>query len=110
VPVGCAVVVAGTLAVAVPNGPVPVVVGLVVAGLGTAAFYPVTLARLVQVPGMSHLRGPAFGALASGTAILVAPVVLAALGAALDLRAAYLLAVLPLAAALATTTRKEPAT
>jgi MFS family permease len=108
VPVGCAVVVAGTLAVAVPNAPVPVVAGLAVAGLGTAAFYPVTLARLVQVPGMSDVRGPAFGALASGTAILVAPVVLAALGAALDLRAAYLLAVLPLAAALATAVRKEP--
>jgi MFS family permease len=110
VPVGCAVVVAGTLAVAVPNAPVPVVAGLAVAGLGTAAFYPVTLARLVQVPGMSDVRGPVFGALASGTAILVAPVVLAALGAAFDLRAAYLLAVLPLAAALATTTRKERAT
>jgi hypothetical protein len=109
VPVGCAVVVAGTLAVAVPNAPVPVVAGLAVAGLGTAAFYPVTLARLVRVPGMSVVRGPAFGALASGTAVLVAPVVLAALGAALDLRAAYLLAVLPLAAALATTARKEPA-
>jgi MFS family permease len=108
VPVGCAVVVAGTLAVAVPEAPVPVVVGLAVAGLGTAAFYPVTLARLVQVPGMSDVRGPAFGALASGTAILVAPVVLAALGTALDLRAAYLLAVLPLAAALATAARREP--
>lgn len=108
VPVGCAVVVAGTLAVAVPNAPVPVVVGLVVAGLGTAAFYPVTLARLVRVPGLSGTRGPAFGALASGTAILVAPVVLAALGAALDLRAAYLLAVLPLAAALAVAARREP--
>lgn len=107
VPVGCAVVAAGTLLVAVPNVPVPVVVGLVLAGLGTAAFYPVTLARLVRVPGMSVVRGPAFGALASGTAILVAPVVLAALGAALDLRAAYLLAVLPLAAALATAAWRE---
>jgi hypothetical protein len=48
------------------------------------------------------------GALASGTAVLVAPVVPAALGAALDLRAAYLLAVLPLAAALATTAWREP--
>ena len=67
----------------------------------------VTLARLVRVPGMSVVRGPAFGALASGTAILVAPVVLAALGAALDLRAAYVLAVLPLAAALATAARRE---
>jgi hypothetical protein len=108
VPIGCAIVVAGTLAVAVPDAPVPVVAGLTVAGLGAAAFYPVTLARLVQVPGMSVVRGPAFGALASGTAVLVAPVVLAALGAALDLRAAYLLAVLPLAAALATAAWKEP--
>jgi hypothetical protein len=108
VPIGCAVVVAGTLAVAVPDAPVPVVAGLAVAGLGAAAFYPVTLARLVQVPGMSVARGPAFGALASGTAVLVAPVVLAAVGTALDLRAAYLIAVLPLAAALATTAWKEP--
>jgi hypothetical protein len=108
VPIGCAVVVAGTLAVAVPEAPVPVVAGLAVAGLGAAAFYPVTLGRLVQVPGLSVARGPAFGALASGTAILVAPVVLAALGAALDLRAAYLLAVLPLAAALAAAAWKEP--
>ncbi|GAA5110437.1 hypothetical protein [Pseudonocardia adelaidensis] len=107
VPVGCAVVVAGTLAVAVPNAPVPVVAGLVVAGLGTAAFYPVTLARLVRVPGMSVTRGPAVGALASGTAIVVAPAVLAGLGATLDLRAAYLLAVLPLAAALAVAVRRE---
>lgn len=104
VPAGCAVVVAGTLAVAVPDGPVPVVAGLAVAGLGTAAFYPVTLARLVQVPGMSDVRGPAFGALASGTAVLGAPVVLAGLGTALDLSAAYLIAVLPLAAALAAIT------
>ena len=109
VPVGCVVVVAGTLAVALPNSPVPVVAGLVVAGLGAAAFYPVTLARLVRVPGMSVERGAALGALASGAAILVAPVVLAALGAALDLRAAYLIAVLPLAVALAAAVRrKEP--
>jgi hypothetical protein len=108
VPIGCAVVAAGTVAVAVPDAPVPVVAGLAVAGLGAAAFYPVTLARLVQVPGMSVARGPAFGALASGTAVLVAPVVLAALGAALDLRAAYLLAVLPLAVALAMTAWREP--
>lgn len=108
VPIGCAVVAAGTLVVAVPEAPVPVVAGLAVAGLGAAAFYPVTLGRLVQVPGMSVARGPAFGALASGTAVLVAPVVLAVLGAALDLRAAYLLAVLPLAAALAAAAWKEP--
>jgi hypothetical protein len=58
------------------------------------------VARLVQMPGVPAERGPGLGALASGTAVLVAPVVLAGLGAAIDLRAAYLLAVLPLAAAL----------
>jgi hypothetical protein len=40
--------------------------------------------------------------------VLVAPVVLAAVGTALDLRTAYLIAVLPLALALATTAWKEP--
>lgn len=105
--VGCALTVAGTLLVALTGAPEPVVTGLVIAGLGVAPLYPVTLARLVHVPGLPSTRAAAYGALASGTAILVAPVVLAALGAALDLRAAYLIAVLPLAAALAVVSRRE---
>ncbi|MGE3284496.1 MAG: hypothetical protein AB7J32_00160 [Pseudonocardia sp.] len=104
VPVGCALVVAGTVGVALP-GTGAVVAGLVVAGIGTAVLYPVTVARLVGLPGLSIAHGTSLGAVASGTAITVAPVVLAALGAALDLRAAYLIAVLPLAAALMVATR-----
>ncbi|MET7463121.1 hypothetical protein [Nonomuraea sp. NPDC005501] len=104
VPLGCGLTAAGTLAVSLTDAPLPVAAGLVVAGLGIAPFYPVTLARLVQVPGLTVARSSAYGALASGTAILAAPAVLAALGAALDLRAAYLVTVLPLAAVLAVAT------
>lgn len=104
-PLGCALVAVGTLLVALPGAPLPVVAGLVLAGIGTAPFYPVTIARLVAVPGLSVAHGAALGALASGTAITVAPVLLAAVGTALDLRAAFLLAVLPAAAAFALAVR-----
>ncbi|MEU4726389.1 MFS transporter [Nonomuraea dietziae] len=104
VPVGCGLAAAGTVVVALFDAPVPVTLGLALAGLGVAPFYPVTLARLVQVPGLPTARSAAYGALASGTAILAAPATLAALGAALDLRTAYLVAVLPLALVLAAAT------
>ncbi|MEV0200982.1 hypothetical protein AB0H81_31750, partial [Nonomuraea sp. NPDC050691] len=104
VPWGCGVAGAGTLAVALTDAPLPVAAGLVVAGVGIAPFYPVTLARLMQAPGLAAARSAAYGALASGTAILAAPALLAALGAALDLRTAYLVTVLPLAAVLAAAT------
>ncbi|MFC9970624.1 hypothetical protein ACFVH6_06935 [Spirillospora sp. NPDC127200] len=104
VPVGCLLAAAGTAAVALTNAPVPVTAGLVLAGLGVAPFYPVTLARFVRLPGLGSTRSAAYGALASGTAVLAAPAALAALGAALDLRVAYLVAVLPLIAVLAAAT------
>ncbi|MEU4550044.1 MFS transporter [Nonomuraea dietziae] len=104
VPVGCGLAAAGTVVVALFDAPVPVTLGLALAGLGVAPFYPVTLARLVQVPGLPTARSAAYGALGSGTAILAAPATLAALGAALDLRTAYLVAVLPLALVLAAAT------
>lgn len=102
--VGCGLAAAGTVVVALFDAPVPVTLGLALAGLGVAPFYPVTLARFVQVPGLPTARAAAYGALASGTAILAAPATLAALGAALDLRTAYLVAVLPLALVLAAAT------
>ncbi|MFC4062008.1 hypothetical protein ACFOWE_27215, partial [Planomonospora corallina] len=104
VPLGCGLATAGTLAVALTDAPVPVAAGLVVAGLGIAPFYPVTLARLVQVPGLTAARSAAYGALASGTAILAAPALLAVLGNVLDLRTAFLVTVPPLALALAAAT------
>ncbi|MEJ3658615.1 MFS transporter [Actinomycetes bacterium KLBMP 9759] len=97
VPLSVAATIAGTLLVALPPAPALVVVGLGVAGVGVAALYPVCLARLVHVPGLTAARSAAYGALASGTAILAAPAVLVAVGEAVDLRTAYLVTVLPLA-------------
>lgn len=108
IPAGCGLAAAGTLLVALPGAPAPVAAGLTLAGLGVAPLYPVTLARLVGVPGLTAARSAAYGALASGTAILAAPTGIAVLGAALDLRAALLIAVLPLAAGLAAATALPP--
>ncbi len=47
--------------------------GLVIAGIGVAPLYPVTLAALVATPGLNPTRLSAIGALASGTAILSPP-------------------------------------
>jgi hypothetical protein len=82
-----------------------VALGLAVAGLGVAPLYPVTLAALVATPGLSPARLSAVGALASGTAILVAPAGLAVLARALDLRTAYLIT-LPLLAVLFALSRR----
>ncbi|MGW7684615.1 MFS transporter [Kribbella sp. NPDC054772] len=80
----------GTLLVSLFDSPAAVALGLVVAGLGVAPLYPVTLAALVATPGLSSARLAAIGALASGTAILFAPATLAVLARVVDLRTAYL--------------------
>ncbi|GAA3133855.1 fucose permease [Kribbella aluminosa] len=96
----------GTLLVSLFDGPAVVAGGLVVAGLGVAPLYPVTLAALVATPGISSARLAAVGALASGTAILVAPALLAVLARVLDLRTAYLIT-LPLLAVLLLLSRRS---
>jgi hypothetical protein len=80
----------GTLLVSVFDVPAVVALGLVVAGLGVAPLYPVTLASLVATPGLSSARLSAVGAMASGTAILIAAALLAVLARVVDLRTAYL--------------------
>ena len=65
-------------------------VGLLVAGAGVALLYPVTLARLVAAWPDARDRAAARGALASGLAIGIAPLVLARLADLASLRAAYL--------------------
>lgn len=97
---------AGTLLVSLFDVPAVVAAGLVVAGLGVAPLYPVTLAALVATPGISSARLAAVGALASGTAILVAPALLAVLARVLDLRTAYLIT-LPLLAVLFLLSRRS---
>ncbi|WP_238174765.1 MFS transporter [Kribbella kalugense] len=99
----------GTLLVSLFDSPALVALGLVVAGLGVAPLYPVTLASLVATPGLSSARLSAIGALASGTAILVAPAVLAVLARVVDLRTAYLVT-LPLIAVLFLLSRRSDRT
>ncbi|MFF0270625.1 MFS transporter [Kribbella sp. NPDC004536] len=97
---------AGTLLVSLFDAPAVVAAGLIVAGLGVAPLYPVTLASLVATPGISAARLAAVGAMASGTAILVAPALLAVLARAVDLRTAYLIT-LPLLAVLFLLSRRS---
>ena len=96
----------GTLLVSLFDAPAAVALGLVVAGLGVAPLYPVTLAALVATPGLSSARLSAVGAMASGTAILVAPALLAVLARLVDLRTAYLVT-LPLIAVLFLLSRRS---
>jgi hypothetical protein len=108
VPSGAFAVV-GTLLVSLFDVPAVVAIGLVVAGIGVAPLYPVTLAALVATPGLSPARLAAIGAMASGTAILVAPAALALLARAVDLRTAYLIT-LPLLATLFALSRRPRTT
>ncbi|MCO1654037.1 hypothetical protein [Pseudonocardia humida] len=99
VPCAAVLVVAATLLVTVTADPLVTAVGLGVAGLAVALLYPATLSGLLAAA--SPDRGAALGALASGTAILLAPSGLGLLADVLDLRVALPVAVLPLAVALA---------
>ena len=100
VPLGAGLAAVGTTAVVVgPAWPV-IALGLLLAGLGIAVLYPVTLARLLSTPRLPQEWGSSLGALASGVAIVLAPAGLALLGDVVELRLAFLV-VLPMLAALA---------
>ena len=89
--VGSAVTAAGTLLVVLVDAWPVVGLGQLLAGLGLATLYPILLARLMHTPGLRPEFGASLGALASGTAITVAPAVLALLANVVDLRIAFLL-------------------
>jgi MFS family permease len=91
VPFGASVAAAGTLLVAFTDAWPSVAAGLVIAGLGVATLYPVTLTQLMAVPGLRSSHGASLGAFASGTAIVVAPIALASLSGVVDLRLAFLI-------------------
>lgn len=115
VPFGASVAIVGTLLVSLTNTWPTVAAGLVIAGLGVATMYPVTLSRLMGVPGLSPAHGASLGAFASGTAIVAAPIALAALAGVVDVRLAFLIPI-PLLVTLvllhgrAARTAPEPAT
>lgn len=89
VPYGVAVSILGTLLVVLSSSWPVVAAGLAIAGLGVATLYPVSLARLLDVPGLSSNHAASLGALASGAAIVLAPVALATLATVMDLRLAF---------------------
>jgi len=97
--VGAGLAAAGTVLVVVGNGWPVIAAGLLLAGLGIATLYPVTLVRLMTVPGLRPELASSLGTLAAGTAMTLAPAGLAALGGVVELRFAYLV-VLPLLGAL----------
>lgn len=85
--------------VGVVTGPVALVFGgLLLAGLALSITYPNALSLLVSVPGLSLRSSAPLSTAASGVAITLAPLCLAALAQTVDLRWAFLLP-LPLAAA-----------
>ncbi len=91
VPAGALTAMIGTGLGSLGGDPWTVTAGLGVAGLGIAVLYPVTLAQLVATPGMAAQHSAPPGALASGTAVLAAPALLAALSGVASLRIAFLL-------------------
>ncbi|TDD44540.1 MFS transporter [Kribbella antibiotica] len=106
--IGGSLAIVGTLFVSLLNAPALIAVGLVIAGIGVAPLYPVTLAALVAMPGLSPTRLAALGALASGTAILITPAALAGLARLVNIRLAYLITI-PLLVVLFALSRVRPA-
>jgi MFS family permease len=107
--VGSALAATGTVLVAVASLWPLAAFGQFVAGFGIATLYPITLARLMATPGLRPELGASLGALGSGTAITVAPTLLAALASVVDLRLAFLVA-LPVLAVLLWLHHERPRT
>ena len=105
--VGSSLAAAGTVLVVVASVWPLAMIGQFVAGFGIATLYPITLAKLMATPGLRPELGASLGALASGTAITVAPTMLAALATVVDLRLAFLVA-LPVLALLLWLHRERP--
>ncbi|HYD40499.1 MAG TPA: hypothetical protein VEB43_06690 [Anaeromyxobacter sp.] len=90
---GVALAALAALTCAAPLGPAAILVACLVAGLGLSPLYPLTVAQLVRIPGMDPGRGSAVAALGSGTAVLLAPLLLGLLARVVPLRFGFLAAV-----------------
>ena len=84
------------------------VVGLLIAGLGVALLYPLTISRLVAARPSTPELTSSYGALASGLALAGAPLVLAQVADLTGMVTAYLLAPLLLAGLVAYTVIAVP--
>jgi MFS family permease len=110
VPVGGAITAVAAVAVAATQHRVIVTIALTVAGAGVAALYPVTVAALVAIPGLSSRHAVSISTVASGTAILAAPTALAAIAARTGLRLAFLITIPLIAAVIAVHGTRRAAT
>jgi fucose permease len=81
--------------------------GLFLTGLGVAGLYPLILSLAIEATGGYSIQGSARATLASGTAILLLPLVLGRLADSVGIRQAYGLVTLLLAAALLVTLAAE---
>ncbi|AOZ73126.1 hypothetical protein BK816_07335 [Boudabousia tangfeifanii] len=68
--------VAGTTIVAVGINTPQLVAGLLLAGMGTALLYPITVDDMVALPGLSANRAAALSSLGGGAAVFLIPIVL----------------------------------
>lgn len=96
--VACATAAAGFFVFWLVPATVGAAAGLLVAGAGVALLYPLTLARVVAAWPHARDRASGTAALASGTAIGVAPLCLAGIADQIGLRLAYLIVPVLLAA------------
>jgi hypothetical protein len=72
------------------DSPIAAIIGITVAGAGTALLYPIGISRLLSRFHDARELGATRGALASGVALLSSPALLGALRAASNVRTAYL--------------------
>ncbi len=100
VELGAALGMASALLAVAPVPPLLAVAALAGAGLGIAPLFPLMLAHLMETPGLGARRGASLGTLASGTAVLGAPVLLDAVAVHSSLRAGFLVAAAALLALL----------
>jgi hypothetical protein len=91
----------GTIVAAGGSGAGVVAAGIMTASMGVALLFPLALADLLKVSGLTTARAAAIGTCAQGTAVLAAPAALGLLGTVIDLRLAMLLPLLLLAVLLA---------
>jgi hypothetical protein len=89
---GAALGMASALLAVAPVPPLLAVAALAGAGLGIAPLFPLMLARFMETPGLGPRRGASLGTLASGAAVLGAPVLLDAVASHTSLRAGFLVA------------------
>ena len=68
---------------------VPVLIGLFITGLGVASLYPLILALAIGAANNNAVQASARATLASGTAILILPLVLGRLADAVGIQMAY---------------------